>query len=368
MFTKVQVEDKLFAGKINSEERGKAVSLKDAFPQIYASKIFVKDAKVHDANFAFLSTKLAKMHETPAEPIAFATYGKDIDIDYGGGFVDYVQMYEVDYKGLMDEFNNLFGNNGNVLPRVNAGMTKKTVPVYTFEVAYDLSFVELEKLTTVDMRKALEDIYKNAISVGFDFFANKVVYEGIAGSKGLFNSDKVLVSMIDNSDASTTHQGFKGMTDEAVVSWFNGMFATYLEAGGMNPAILPNRILVPVFVGKDLTGRMSALYTSTLRKFLLEHNLAIDEAEDESFKVSIVSRDLLNNAGTNGVGRIVAYRKDKRFVRIDMPYKLQHYITLPNIDRMAYTSAFVAQISAVQLMYNSSNTEQGIVGYWDFTK
>ena len=83
-------------------------------------------------------------------------------------------------------------------------------------------------------------------------------------------------------------------------------------------------------------------------------------------KISILSRPDLNKLGTGSHGRIVAYRRDKDFVRLDMPYPMQHYITLPNIDKMSYTSAFVGQVSEVQMPYNTSNTEMGAVTYWDF--
>ena len=61
-------------------------------------------------------------------------------------------------------------------------------------------------------------------------------------------------------------------------------------------------------------------------------------------------------------------KKDKDFVRMDMPYPMQHYITLPNIDKMSYTSAFVGQVSEIQTPYNNSDSEFGVVTYWDFTK
>ena len=135
----------------------------------------------------------------------------------------------------------------------------------------------------------------------------------------------------------------------------------------MNITILPDTFLVPTFVGSDLTSRFSSLYTSTLRKFILEHNLGIDES-DGNVKITIASRPTLNTLGTAGHGRIVAYKKSKEYVRIDMPYPMQHYITLPNIDKMSYTSAFVGQVSEIQMPYNTSNSELGIVTYWDFVK
>ena len=88
---------------------------------------------------------------------------------------------------------------------------------------------------------------------------------------------------------------------------------------------------------------------------------------DGKLKVRIEGRPGLNTLGALGFGRIVAYRKDKQFVRIDMPYPMQHYITLPNIEKMAYTSAFVGQVSEIQMPYNLNATDLGIVTYWDFT-
>ena len=58
---------------------------------------------------------------------------------------------------------------------------------------------------------------------------------------------------------------------------------------------------------------------------------------------------------------------EKEYVRVDMPYPMQHYITLPNIERMGYTSAFVGQVSEIQMPYNVNSTDLGIVTYWDFT-
>lgn len=369
-FTESKVEKNFYAEHIPAANRGKTFSLKDTFgAAIAGNKLFVGDAKAHDANFAFLTTALAKLITKPAEPKWWATYGYDVDLDFGGGFVDFVTQYEVNWAGIMNEFRNVMGNNANYIPRINAGLTQRKYDVYTFEVAYDLRFVELEKMKQVDITKSINDIYQDAILAGGDLFAQKVAYEGIGGHKGLFNhDDKVQITMIDNTAASTTHAGFKGMTDEAIISWYNGVFAYYLANSNNNLGLLPNRILVPSFVGKDLTGRMSALYTSTLRKFMQEFNLAKDESEDDNFKVKIFSRQGLDNLGTNNVGRIVVYRKDKDFVRMDVPYKMQHYITLPNIDKMSYTSAFVMQISEIILPYNQSNEELGVVSYWDFTK
>lgn len=363
MFTASNIEKRFFVDNVASDMRGSFIPVKNAVNSKIL-KVYVKDSKVHDANFAFLSTSLAKLHTKLYEPKHFVTYAKDIPINVGGGFVDYVEYYTVDWAGIMNEFRNVVGNNANYIPRVNAGLNQKRAKVFTWEVAYDLRFVELEKMKKVQLQKSIEEIYKNAITAGFDLFAQRVGYLGINGSEGLFNHSNVYTGTIDNSSA--TGKGFKGMTDEDVVSFFNGIFSYYLKNSNMNITVLPDHFLVPSFVGEDLTSRMNELYTSTLRKFILDHNLAIDESDGE-VKISIQSRPDLDTMGTLSKGRIVVYRKDEDYVRLDMPYPLQHFITLPNIDKMSYTSAFVAQISELQMPYNTSADELGIVSYWDFT-
>lgn len=365
IFQNSEIQKNFFADNVPASNRGKTFSVRDTYGSKYAMTM-LGDSRIHDSNFAFLTTTLAKLHNQVYEPLYFVTYIRDVPVDVGGGFVDYVSYYTIDWAGIMNEFRNVMGNNANYIPRVNAGLSQKKVNVFTWEVAYDLRFIELEKMKKLQLQKSIQEIYQNVIVAGWDLFVQKIAYKGVEGGVGLFTNDEhVMTTTIDNNAA--TGKGFEGMDDAAVVSFFNGLFNTYLTDSNMNISILPDTILVPTFVGSDLTSRMSALYTSTLRKFLLEHNLAADES-DGNVKVTIASRPDLDTLGTGGHGRIVAYKNDKTFVRLDIPYPVQHYITQPNIDKMSYTSAFVGQVSEIQMPYNTNNKEFGVVTYWDFTK
>lgn len=363
IFTPSEVKKNFFVDSVAAQNRGACLSITDMYDK-RITKAYIGDTKVHDANFAFLTTTLAKLHTSLYEPKYWVTYAQDVPVDVGGGFVDYVSYYTVDWAGIMNEFRNVVGNNANYIPRVNAGLNQKRVNVYTFEVAYDLRFIELEKMKKLTLQKSIQEIYSNAIVAGWDLFVQKVAYTGVDGKTGLFNAENVMKSTISNT--GTTGKGFQGLSDSAIVSFFNGVFETYLQNSNMNIGLLPDTFLVPTFVGSDLSSRFSALYTSTLRKFILDHNLGVDES-DGKVSISISSRPALNELGAASKGRIVAYKKVKDFVRIDMPYPMQHYITLPNIDKMSYTSAFVGQVSEIQMPYNNSSTELGVVTYWDFT-
>lgn len=353
------IEGVYFSDTLPESQRGKCIPLSGR-----ERRYFVGDANVHDANFAFLSTTLAKLHTKVYEPKSHFTYSEDIPVDTGGGFVDYVEYFSVDWAGIMSDTRNIFGNNGNLIPRINAKMSQTRVPVFTYEIAYDLRFVELEKMKKLSLPKAIEKIYEEGILVGFDYFCQNIAYTGLQGQTGLFNSPSVLIGTIDNS--ATTGSGFEGLSDAQIVGFFNGVFTRYLIDSNMNVNLLPNVFLVPTFVTEDLCNRFSALYTDSLYNFLKEHNIGKAQA-GEGFKIEIKGRPALNSLGTAGYGRIVAYRKEKEYVRMDMPYPIQHFITLPNIDKMAYTTAFVGQVSVVQLPYNQSSASLGVVTYWDFT-
>ena len=356
MFTASENNKIRFSDSISTRNRGKCIPVTGQ-----AKRTYIGDAKVHDANFAFLSTQLAKLHTKTYEPKVFFTYGKDIPVESSGGFVDYVEYYTVDWAGIVNDTRNVMGNGVNIVPRVNAAMTQNRVPVYTYEIAYDLRFIELEKMKKLSLSKSLEQIYQTGIRAGWDYFCQRVAYLGINNSKGLFNSDKVLVTRINNS--GTTSKGFEGLADDVVVSFINGIFQSVLENSNMNIALMPDTILVPTWMQSDLVSRFSALYSNSLFDFIKEHNLGKAQGGSD-FKLTIEARPDLDTLG--GHGRIVAYKKDKDYVRLDMPYPIQHYITLPNIEKGAYTSVFVGQVSEVQMPYNTNSNEQGVVMYFDF--
>ena len=162
MFTASTVEKKFYTDSVPACQRGKCFSLTSIYG-IRASRPYIGDAKVHDTNFAFLQSELTKLHTKLYEPQYFITYLQDVPVNYGGGFVDYVSYYTVDWAGIMNEFRNVVGNNANYIPRVNAGLTQKMVNVYTFEIAYDLRFIELEKMKKLTLQKSISNCHYSKI-------------------------------------------------------------------------------------------------------------------------------------------------------------------------------------------------------------
>ena len=350
--------------EVLKRDRQKCISLKDAYPDYYERRI--GNHKLHDNNFAILTSTLMKKIPELVEPMVSTTYQNDIDIETGGGLVELVTYNSVDWYGVVKNTLNMAGNTSNITPRVNASLTQHKAEVFTWEVAYDLRFQDLEKLKKAELTKSITDIYRDIIMAAFDLFCETVAYVGKNGKGGLFNNDRVKIytgfskAILNNADES--------IAIPAICSFINGIFQAVLTETGFNRAMLPDRILVPTWLGSKMSSIRSELFNSNLRAFLEAFNYGKDEAiEPDNFKVKIRSRAQLDDLGLNGFGRVVAYPKNKKFVRMDMTYPLNMFYTGPNTERASYTTFFLGQISEVQLPYNTDNANYGAVTYWDFS-
>ena len=364
-FKAVEVNNTIAWDSVPSNLRGKAVSVKKMYGQ--AGKAMIGDAKMHDANFAFLTNALAKLYTKLVEPKYFVTYLEDLKdcIEYGGGFVDYIQSYSVNWAGINNEMRNVVGNGVNLIPRVNAGLTATTYNVYTYELAYDLRFIELEKMKKVELQKSIEGIYQNIITASWDMFCQKIAYTGgDSNHYGLFNhTDKVPTNVLSVKKSEVIDGT---TTDTALIGLINGVLVQAYKESGMNINVIPDTFIVPTWFASALVGRTSPLYTNNLYGYVIEHNFAT-ETSAKKVNITIVPRPAVDELGDAKAGRIVSYKRDKEFVRLDIPYPIKHYITLPNIERMSYTSAFVGQVSEIQLPYTTGTADKASpVQYWDF--
>ena len=334
------------------------------------AKKMVKNQTLHDNNFAFVTTTLAKLHPEAYNPIWNVTYMKDVPIDVGGGFVDFVSFYSVEWAGNPDKRANVAGNNNSIVPRVNANLNQNKVDVFTYQVAYDLKFIELEKLNKIEFTKSIKVIYDEAIQAGWHTFVEEIAYLGYHGNDGLFTNDAAPIVTLPLGTQDATQAGFVGMTDAEIVSTINGVLAYYLAQTNSNIGMLPDTFLMPLRDSTELSNRFSPLLTNTIRNFLLESNVGLDEARAEGiadYKIQLRGRVALDTLGGDGVGRMVVYKNNKTFVRLDIPYPIQLYTTLPDINALAYTSVFFGQVSQIQMPYNRGADTFGAVTYFDFT-
>lgn len=326
-----------------------------------------------DTNFAFVSTTLAKLHTEVYLPLYNTTYRKDVPIDVGTGFVDFVEYYTINWGANNFEEDVMTGNDVNIINSVNANIEQNVSHVHTYQIGYDFSFVTLEKLNKTRFGRSIQDIYSKAILATFDYFVDKIAYFGKDGTseKGLLNNNKVKVYTVPTGVSGNNN--LKDLTNAELISFINGVIKVALEKSNNNLQFAPDTFLIPMDIMAELADRHSPYLNNSLIAYIQENNFGsvVARATGEEYNLKLLPRVQLNDYGTLGGGRIVAYKKDKNFVRMDMPLPLQHFITLPSATKQAYTSIFVGQISTIQLMYNNldaeGNPEYGPVTYWDMS-
>lgn len=355
---------------VAENNRGKVFSIAnlasrgDSNASIYlrGKRSFDDSRSMRDGNFTVLSNKLAKLDPTLYTPETNTTYKEDVEIDVGGGFVDYVEWLSVDWAAIANLRRNGVGNNANTIPHVNAAITQNIGKVYTFEIAYDFGFIELEKLKTAELTKSIEDIYKDIVVASWEYFVDDIVYLGGEDKLGLFNHEDIVPTNVTTLSKAGIEDG--SVSDTAIVGFINGILVKQAQATNLNKKLLPDTILCPQWFIAALVNRFSNLYTSSLYEYILANNYG--KTVDPNYTLHLVPREGLDDLGDAGVGRIVAYKKDKKYVKVTMPYPCQHFITLPNMERMAYTTAFAGQVSEIQMPYNHSSTDVAApVQYWD---
>jgi hypothetical protein len=339
----------------------KFISLKDMHPGYYNKMLSAEQKRAHDSAFGILTNKLAKVDPTIYEPIIFTTYRRDFKaIEATNEFVDGIEFYSTDYTGLANEIDNLTGSSNDIIPLVNAGISQEKVPVFLFQLTYVLKFVEIEKLSKKDLPVQIEAVYQKAASAGFELFVEKVSHLGLGVHGGLFNHEDVGTTATAIKKSAVTGST---ATDAELLALINTPIKRFLDMSNFNVEMMPDTLLVPVWLINELQNRSSAMYTHSLYDYVVENNLATAAAKNyglKDFKLSIEGRPMLDDMGVNNTGRIVAYKNDGRFVKLHIPYAFQAYMTQPDITLGGYVTLFLAQVSAPQIPYKEA------VRYFDF--
>jgi hypothetical protein len=337
----------------------KYLSLKEMYPAYY-NILSATQKKAHDEGFATLTNRLAKVDPTVYEPIIFTTYRKDFAaIEASNELVDNIEYYATDYKGLVDDINNIVATRNDVVPKVSAGLNQAKVPVFLFQLTYVLKFAELEKLNKKSLPISIEQVYQKAAAAGFELFVDRVSHLGMGIHGGLFNSADVEITTGIASQA-----GIAALTDAQIIALVNTPIKNFLSETNYNIEMMPDTFRVPTWFVAELQNRNSTLYTQSLYDYVLEHNLGTAAAKAHGitgYKFTLEGRPQLDAIGTVNKGRVVVYKNDGRFVKLHIPYAFQAYMTQPDMTELGYVTLFLAQVSAPQIPYAQA------IHYYDFT-
>lgn len=296
---------------------------------------------------AFLISELEKRDTLLRKPLDSYTYPRDININTGGGWVDYVSAQSIAY-GITGGSGSgpVHAGGANGLPMVSANVEKGLYRAHVFAAGLRVLFVEMQKAAQIG--RSLDQMLTDGIRKAYDKHMDQHVYTGIEeyGTTGLLNDPEAAETTVSTGAAGATEWS-KKTPDEILVDVNAALMANW-AAAEYDETAKPNHILIPYEQYADiLTRKVTELATETILDFLLKNNASTKNGGS----LYIGPTRWCKGAGTGKTDRMAVYVNSSRFVSMDELVPLSRIMSGPNVANVCYDTAYMANISQVQVLY-----------------
>ena len=297
------------------------------------------------------STKLL----LPTEPLTSITYPRDINVNVGGGWVDYVSAMSVAY-GLTGGSENgpVAAGGANGLPVVQASVDKGVYKAHVFATALRVMFVDMQKSNFIG--RSLDQLLQDGVRMTYDKHMDANVYVGISeyDTTGIVNNADVTETTVANGAAGTATWATK--TPLEILADINNAITAVWAAAEYDTEAMPNHILIPY---EQYTYIMNTpvtdLATETILDFVLKNNVAAKNGGS----LYVGATKWCKGAGTGSKDRMVVYVNHERYINVDELVPMTRAMTQPNATNFCYDTAYAANISETQIFYPQT------IGYFD---
>lgn len=299
---------------------------------------------------AFLVSELEKRDPLIRKPLTSFTYPRDIVIQSGGGWVDYVSAMSVAY-GITGGAgaSPVTAGGANGIPVVQASVDKGVYKAHVFAAALRVMFQDMQRSNYIG--RSLDNLLQDGVRMAYDKHMDENTYVGIEeyGTTGLINNPDVTETTAANGAASTATWATK--TPQEILKDVNDALTAVWAANEYDETAVPNHILIPYEqYNYILTTMVTDLATETIYDFLMKNNVAAKNGGS----LFIGATRWCKGAGTGDKDRMVVYVNHERFVKEDELVPMSRIMSAPNVANVCYDTAYMANISEVQLFYPTS--------------
>lgn len=308
------------------------------------------------SNGAFLVSELEKRNPMIRKPLTSVTYPRDININTGGGWVDYVSAMSVAYgitNGSGGAAVNAGGANG--IPTIQASVDKGIYKAHVFAAALRVMFVDAQKSNFIG--RSLDQMLTDGIRLTYDKHMDQNVYVGMSeyGTTGLVNNPDAVETTVANN-AGSTSTNWSQKTPQEILADINQAITATWAAAEYDESAIPNHILIPYEQYTYIMNTMvTDLATETIMDFVLKNNVAAKNGGS----LFIGATKWCKGAGTGSKDRMVVYVNHERYVNVDELVPLARVVTQTNATEVCYDTAYMANVSETQVFYPQTIT------YWD---
>ena len=153
---------------------------------------------------AFLASELEKRDPMIRKPLTSFTYPRDIVIETGGGWVDYVSAMAVSY-GMTGGAGSspVTAGGANGIPTVQASVDQGVYKAHVFAAALRVMFQDMQRSNYIG--RSLDNLLQDGVRMAYDKHADANVYAGLAdyGTTGLVNNPDAVETTVPNNGAAS---------------------------------------------------------------------------------------------------------------------------------------------------------------------
>lgn len=296
---------------------------------------------------AFLTSSLEKQDTRLREPLTSVTYARDMDINVGGGYVDFTSNFFSNYASTGSDEYGIIGSQTSKAAIIQADVTKDIFRTYLWENILRLPFFDLKKLQASPF--SVQQLLDTGVRLSYNKALDKICYIGVGTVPGLVN----------NLTVTKTVAGavWTGAAAEVIREQIDGVINACWTASNYDVNGIPNRLLIPpvkysllnqvMTVGSGGGGSMSLL------KYIMENNAA----SNQGVELTILPSRWCIGAGVGGTDRLVAYKKggENASVEMDLPVPINRGLSAPSLESGAvFNTSYNAVIGQVKVLYPQS--------------
>jgi len=299
------------------------------------------------SGMAYLVGELEKVDPKIREPLSNTTWPRDIVAKTGGGWVDYISTFDMDYGTTGANENSIVGSGTTAVPVMQVNTNKNLYKAFTWMQAMQVPLIDRQKLQKIG--RSLEDMLNKGIRLNYNKTLDLSVYKGLSkmGTTGLLNDANVVADNVAQNAANTSRKWVDKTADEILTDINTAITAAWV-ASEYDDSGIPNHVLIPPQQYAYLVShKVSDAGNVSILNYLLDNNIAKDRGVD----LTIEPCRWCVGAGTGATDRMMVYVNDEDKVNFDITVPLTRAMTQPSVERAAYLTLYASQFGQVKFMY-----------------
>ena len=142
---------------------------------------------------AFLQSQLELIDTDLVRPLQAVTHKRDIAVEVGGGFPEFISAFASNYATTGTQFYGLQGTNNTDIPEAQADIQKAIWRTYIWAMGMTITWVDLQRMETavrtgIAPPFSLQELYEESVETTWVKALDYVTYSGFLGDAGLPNN------------------------------------------------------------------------------------------------------------------------------------------------------------------------------------